>query len=310
MLKSKKIYQIISWLIILTIFWFLFQRLFSDWSGLQAYDFSVNYFYLFISFIFFLLNLFFSSFIWALILKLIDQKINISFSKVFTANLYSRFGRYIPGKIWCLAGRVYYTRGENISKKIVFTSSLQHMVIGIISGLLLGFLLIGKMVSFLNYHLLILATIVLLVLLFFPKSYYFIVNYLLKRIKKEKISSEHFLQTKRLFLIFFLVTLNNIINGTAFFYSIYAVFPISFDYFFAVIGAFSLAGTLGIVALFAPAGIGVREGILVTLLSGIYPAAAAIVLALFSRIWFTFSELIIFFLVFIFDKYKKNVRTK
>ena len=59
-----------------------------------------------------------------------------------------------------------------------------------------------------------------------------------------------------------------------------------------------VAGTIaasylgGYIALFAPAGIGVREGVMGVLLAQVMPAPAAVVVALASRLWFTAVELL------------------
>jgi len=59
-----------------------------------------------------------------------------------------------------------------------------------------------------------------------------------------------------------------------------------------------VAGTIaasylgGYIALFAPAGIGVREGVMGVLLAEVMPAPGAVVVALASRVWFTAVELL------------------
>lgn len=60
-----------------------------------------------------------------------------------------------------------------------------------------------------------------------------------------------------------------------------------------------LAGTMaagylsGYLAIFAPAGVGVREGVLGLLLARVVPAPAALLVSVASRIWFTITELLV-----------------
>jgi hypothetical protein len=60
-----------------------------------------------------------------------------------------------------------------------------------------------------------------------------------------------------------------------------------------------LAGTMaagylsGYLAIFAPAGVGVREGVMGVLLTRIVPAPAALVISVASRVWFTATEVIV-----------------
>ncbi len=52
-----------------------------------------------------------------------------------------------------------------------------------------------------------------------------------------------------------------------------------------VIGVSNLAGALGMLAIFAPSGIGVREGILLGLLSIVMPTEFALLVTVTSRLW-------------------------
>lgn len=56
-------------------------------------------------------------------------------------------------------------------------------------------------------------------------------------------------------------------------------------------GAFAVAGMAGIYAVFAPSGIGVREGVLVLTLAPLLGAGPAAALALLARVWITVAEL-------------------
>jgi uncharacterized membrane protein YbhN (UPF0104 family) len=76
-------------------------------------------------------------------------------------------------------------------------------------------------------------------------------------------------------------------------------FHISFGY--------PLAGTLGLIAFFAPGGLGVRESILVGFfkLAG-YEIAIATTISITSRLWYLFGEFFIFLLAIILNIHKKK----
>lgn len=57
------------------------------------------------------------------------------------------------------------------------------------------------------------------------------------------------------------------------------------------VGAYALAWTLGLLVVFAPAGLGVREGVLVVALAPVVDAGAALVLAVLSRLVMTLADL-------------------
>ena len=55
-------------------------------------------------------------------------------------------------------------------------------------------------------------------------------------------------------------------------------------------GTFAAAGIIGILAIFAPAGLGVREGVMTALLATVLPPGIAVAAALLTRLWMTLAE--------------------
>jgi hypothetical protein len=58
-----------------------------------------------------------------------------------------------------------------------------------------------------------------------------------------------------------------------------------------VVAAYAAAYAVGFLALLTPAGLGVREGVLVVALAPVLPAGPALVVALVSRLWMMLVEL-------------------
>ena len=54
-----------------------------------------------------------------------------------------------------------------------------------------------------------------------------------------------------------------------------------------VFATFTFAGAVGMLAVFAPSGLGVREGVQLLLLSRIMPTETAVALAVLGRLWST-----------------------
>ncbi|HII15567.1 MAG TPA: hypothetical protein HA362_04610 [Nanoarchaeota archaeon] len=81
--------------------------------------------------------------------------------------------------------------------------------------------------------------------------------------------------------------------------SIYPMPPASIA---SVTGAFFFSWVIGFVAVFAPGGLGVREGLMWAMLSGIMPQHIALVIAFAGRIWWTASEAVVFLISFATQK--------
>lgn len=74
-----------------------------------------------------------------------------------------------------------------------------------------------------------------------------------------------------------------------------------------VIFCFPLAGTIGVIAIFSPGGIGIRESIIVGYLSSVsMDLSVAVTIAAISRLWFLAGELFIFFAGCFYRKQKQG----
>jgi len=71
-------------------------------------------------------------------------------------------------------------------------------------------------------------------------------------------------------------------------------------------GIYALSHVIGLIALFAPGGLGVREGALAVQLGRLLPSGVAEALAIGVRIWFTLIELLCYFVVLLFSRSKPD----
>ena len=85
-----------------------------------------------------------------------------------------------------------------------------------------------------------------------------------------------------------------ILVGTAFVMLVQAIDPVPMLQLPFVAASFALAWTVGFLALFAPAGIGVREVALIALLENVMPTGTAVIVAVLSRLWWILAELSMF----------------
>jgi hypothetical protein len=81
------------------------------------------------------------------------------------------------------------------------------------------------------------------------------------------------------------------VGGIGFYLFVDSVFPVASKDFLFLTGALAISSTLGLIALFAPSGLGVREGVLVYFLSAIMPSSVAVILSILTRLWMTFIEI-------------------
>lgn len=204
----------------------------------------------------------------------------------------STLGKYIPGKVWMIAGvsgRVASTTGEPLAH-VTYISTLGQ-ILGIAVALATGVAGLQGRVSLpflLLFYIAILASVALILkfknqILGLPV---FERNKLAERWIKPIISSMSF--------PFFLAsTMAWLCWCIGFFLMAKSIIP-GLDN--PLLGfSFALAATIGIITLIAPGGLGIREGALGFLLTGYLASKQDIAtVAAFSRLWYLIGELFIF----------------
>jgi uncharacterized membrane protein YbhN (UPF0104 family) len=184
----------------------------------------------------------------------------------------SQLGKYIPGSVWQYAGRVGLARKRGVTVQRAFVSvaaevAYSALAAGAASSLLLGYAAAAGVILGLA-GLLALA------------------NMLRSRLTRfrtrEKESTRAALAAAPGATVLYLVVWG--LYGTAFWTTGRALFAIPASDLPYYVGVFALGWLAGLVVVFAPGGIGVREAVFVALLSGRLGQADAIVLAATSRI--------------------------
>jgi hypothetical protein len=82
-----------------------------------------------------------------------------------------------------------------------------------------------------------------------------------------------------------------VVTGVAFAALVASLYPLAASDVPVVVAAYAAAYAVGFLALLTPAGLGVREGVLVVALAPVLPAGPALVVALISRLWMMLVEL-------------------
>jgi uncharacterized membrane protein YbhN (UPF0104 family) len=247
---------------------------------------------------------FFESWGWQTALKKIDAR--VSYKDAIVSSGLSIFGKYIPGKVWIIAGRAAYIakRYESVKEKDILSVSFIAQFVSLWVGLLFGSVALFVMEQMWIYILIVGLLWVGLTLVVFTKYPHNIMVYLYSLIFKKELKLPYIPFKDAVGIIpmyvfcwgaysvsfFFLV--NSLIEGNA---SIITGF------------SFPLAAILGIAVLFAPGGLGVRETILVGFLklNGLTTAIATTI-SVVSRLWYLIGEISIFLIAIIIHKYNKS----
>ena len=108
------------------------------------------------------------------------------------------------------------------------------------------------------------------------------------------------------FLLLKLVGANMVVGlpyGLGLFFAFNCFHPVSWDYFLIITGVYYAASLAGVAAIFAPAGIGDREGIVFLILPALISKPVVIFATILTRIIITLTELFLASLFFLLDRY-------
>ncbi len=232
--------------------------------------------------------------IWAWYLITLKLGIAISFKETLTSWFTSQLGKYLPGKIWLFLTRLYLYDSRGKSKKAIAVALYFETVTMVMAA---GLIFLVSLLSLKEVHSSYLripsSGVIFLGILAFlslhPKVLQKILNPVLKGLKKEPISIS--ISYPDILLVLGVCSFSWVTGGIGFYLFVDAVFPVSSNYLLFLTGALAISSTLGLLALFAPSGLGVREGVLVYLLSLIMPSTVAVILSILTRLWMSFIEI-------------------
>lgn len=212
----------------------------------------------------------------------------------------SIFAKYIPGKIWVILGRAsFIANKKNLKTSELSFISLKEQLIYILLGLIISF--IPTLVYFnQDYWIwIIFATIAGLAAILFIKKLHDWFEWILSKIFKKEFNLPY-LSFKLSLKLGFRISFYWIFWTVGFYF-----FMQSFSSEILPLHAFvfPLAVSYGVLAIFLPGGIGVREGIITAYLvaTGIEMETAITISAL-SRLWFISGEVFLFLFAFIARK--------
>ena len=207
----------------------------------------------------------------------------------------ANLGRYVPGKVWQIAGLAFLAKREGVQASVATGAAILGQGIAILAATLVGMgALFGAnelwreagwvdLMAGIGVSLAIITAVVI------PPLFRHVVTFWFRLTRTDPPddglrSGNAGLRWLALYVV------NWGIYATAF-WLLYLSFG-EWRAFSQVGPAFAAAYVAGYIAIFAPAGAGIREGVLVVLLQPIMAREAAVVLAVIARLWTTAVELI------------------
>jgi len=254
-------------------------------------------------------GLFFAPLIWMAIL--INNNTSISYSNLYCIYAQSWVGRYIPGKVVYIGSRIYLAINAGIDK---ITASISVFLDGILQFAAtlyvaaLFFLVGGYQLGDderLIYWVYAISAVMIVCLV--PKIFNKFVSLGYRVLRRSQIPSEYALKAKPIIQGSVLALVFKVITGISVSLIALSVYSeLSVWDFLYVAAVNSVASCIGMLAFFTPAGLGVREGFSIILLSLIFPREFVLVIVALIAVHIVIGDVVFFLMSLLYRRMGKD----
>lgn len=264
------------------------------WDQLARIRWQFNGYYLLVSMLLVVVTIWVWAWVWAWMLRQLGQE-QVPLRQMAGVYIYSNAAKYVPGSIWNYIARSYLGSRQGLATHRIWVAIFVEIACAVFTGLSLY----GISLFWPHSHApllplratLISAAAVLCSIL--PPVLGKLVK-LVPSLWQANGFQPHSIRltwvTQISFALMSLLVWT--VVGTAFFFLIQSVYPLPRSTLPETIGIWSFSVVISLLAIGIPQGIGVKEGILVIMLSALMPLPVAITISIISRAWTVICELV------------------
>ena len=293
--KAKQLLlQVLSWAVVLAVVVFFVRTLQTNWQKLSDVDLQVDVWGI-MAFGCFVLAVVVSGVLWGRLVNHLSTSSHISLPDAVRIHCASWLLKYIPGQAGSYLNKLAWGQNNGFSKKSITTSFIYENVLLVIAGAILSLPIIvvvmerlpGRTASFLPYLLAVLVIIMLS-----PSVFRWMLNVVMKFAKRDQFVASDFLGGVSIVKFQLEYLLPRLLNGVGFVLLAVSMLPTVDPSMYIGLGAsYVFAGIVGMMAVFVPGGIGVRESVIVLLASAYMPVEQAVLLSLVARLYTTVADI-------------------
>lgn len=272
--------------------YFFYTELAENWGKFLEYDWTIRYGYVALSLAILFVVFTVTPLAWVMILELQGERLgNLPAFVIFYI---SNLGKYIPGKLWGYGGQVYLTRRQGITVQHILVSTVTLLILDYFAGLTLA---AATLLAWHNVPAYIAlagtaVTIMLMALLSWSERALGLFKRALARIRVTALQDVP--AGPALFRVWLFLMFRWILLGVSFVIGIKGLIEVDLTESIAYCSAFTWSHLLSMIVFVTPAGLGVREGLMVYLLEMVstLPPWIAIGISVATRLWMSFMELV------------------
>lgn len=271
----------------------------------KIFSIQINWMFLVAAVFVGLIARYWNALIWLILLSTLGAKdLYIHIKELLYVYAKSWMGRYIPGTAPWILGKIYFASKLGIPKNKLAVGSLLEAALQVLVfiGLSLILLLLDNRLSEIRdqYTALLVLSILFTGVAILPPVFNFVMSLTYRVVKRKQMNPQDRASFKSIHRGVTLFVISSFINGVSLFLIARSIdASVGIDDLLFIMGAGNLASAIGMLAFFAPSGIGVREGIQLLLLSVIISPVFALAIVVMSRI----IEIVADVLFFVISRY-------
>jgi len=276
------------------ILFFIYQNIYLNWTKLKSYDWQINGWLLTLSFIILLGHRFFGAAGWYLAVRILIPKRKMPrFKQLLKVYSISNLASYIPGTYWSILGRIYLSRELGFSTTLSSASIIIETILVVFSGMIMTLPVLPTLAPGQTWVIILgLCIMIILVIIGVNNRFINFLASIYSRITKKNVPEINS-NSPQLLLLLLTYILVWVPLGISLFLLTRAIYSLSSINVFFMIGYFASAWLIGFFVPVAPAGLGVREAVLVFFLhQALVPDPLPTVLAILFRILMALQDLL------------------
>jgi len=287
---KRQLMRFVKWAVVVCVFFFLSRYLVQNLRELRGVQFAVRPGLLAGSLGLLLAHFVVQSAVWHWITRRLG--VHVRFPRAMAYWSYSALGKYVPGKVALVAGRLHFYHRDGKPIRLVAIAFWVDVACGMLSAAAVVIaVFLGYRSAPTLYPLgIAVGGAVALVLASHPRVIEWGLNLLMRILRRPTFTIG--LRYRDILKIVLVDCADWWLLGFAFYLMIRSIAPEEALLFPVVVAAYLLASVAGFASLIAPAGLGVREGILVLCLQSTIPAALAVLVSYSARVWATVGDLL------------------
>lgn len=280
------------------VLWFFVSALAANWERVREIEFSPGIATL-IGLVLWVAAVPFSGWLWGSTLRAMKPSLVFSTRDAIATHCLSWVLKYVPGQVGSFANKVLWASRRGISKTVVSLSFVYENVMlqlaSIVPSVIILLFAVGGDLFIENPVTLLLPLVLLVPLVLVAVGPVFrpATTWLARRVLRREIDQDAFLSSGSTLALLAGYLLPRVLNGAGFVLIALDITTVEPAAILPLAAAYVLAGAIGILAIFVPSGLGVREAVIVLIASQFIPIADAIVLSLLARLYATIADALV-----------------